>query len=758
MPRMTMSAWGPVRLGNGPRTLLAGALGLCVTLAALAAEDNVELQEIVVTAQKQSQDLERVPISVSAFTGDQLEAMGAQRVTDVMAHVPNVAFFSFFGEAQTPSLCFRGVCLNQQFSDSFEAPVAMYTDEVYVGTAFAQALQLFDIDRIEVLKGPQGTLYGRNTTGGLVNVVTRKPSAQLQANLDVEYGSHNSVIVDGGIGGPIIDGVTGRIAAQVHKADGYVHGAVDNADANNADTRAVRGALDFKLGADADFLLSGHYLSVDQGPQAYAINGTLDPTTLQPCNLSQLQTGSCVGIFADNTASARSLYGRFDPAHWLGVSIPGGGGAKNVMENSGANGTLNWQAGPVQVVSISAYNRSRKDYIEDLDGNLGQGFEDRLQARSESYSEELRGSGEWGGSHLMLGGFYYHDRIATGTALFPAEDYADESTKTTQSQAVYANAEVPLPVISSVHLLLGGRYTAEKRDVAFSRSGFFTDPVTDTTRHVSNNHFDYRAGLQWTPDERTLVYGSLTTSFRSANMNNQFIFGDVTPGATLDALAPVKPEVLKAYEVGTKLKFWEGRARVNVSAYYYDISDLQFLIFQFDPALGFGSSVLRNVGKVEDWGGEADFVVQVTRHLELSLGAGTVKSQIQSTALIAVGDSDVSLDGHELPFSNPSLNGSATYRIPLAERGDLSLEADYSWMARHYFQPTNTVTAEGPAYGVANARVTWTDPTGHFSVEARGDNVFNKHYYVFAGDLFTTTQDVVWGNPRWWTVRLSYKY
>src|SRR5262249_23920314 len=156
-------------------------------------------------------------------------------------------------------------------------------------------------------------------------------------------------------------------------------------------------------------------------------------------------------------------------------------------ENSGADGTLNWQVGPVKVVSITAYNHSRKDYIEDLDGDIGFGFEDRLQARADSYSEEISGSGDLGDTHLMLGGFYYHDRVTTGRALFPAEDYKDDSTKTTRCKAVYANAEVPLPMLSSVHMLLGGRYTSESRDVVFSRTGFFTDPVTDTTRHVSNN-------------------------------------------------------------------------------------------------------------------------------------------------------------------------------------------------------------------------------------------------------------------------------
>lgn len=711
------------------------------------------LEVITVTAQHRTESAQSVPVSINAFSGDELEAMGIERPSDIVSHIPNVDFFSFFGEAQNPSFCFRGICMNVQFSDSFEPPVAMYTDDVYVGSSFGQALQMFDVDRIEVLKGPQGTLYGRNTTGGLVNVITRKPSEFFEAQGSVDYGTHNDLITQGAVTGPLAEGVRGRLAIQRHTSDGYVHGYQDGDDANENDNLALRGILDFDIGDSSLLRISANYFNVDQGAQASSINGTLDPQTGDTCSVSQLKSGNCVGIYGTDH-SANELYGGLSPKRWLGANIPGGYKPKNVVESNGVTATFTTKFGDMDFISITGYNRGRKDYIEDLDGEINFEYDDRLKAQTKTLSEEMRLSGTDAGIDWMTGVFLYHDEKDTQTALFPASLYYDDSTKKTDSWAVFGNVTFPL-WRDDLSLTLGGRFTKEKRDLDFTRTGAYVSDAIGEKRSSDDSHFDWRAALQWQAAEKTMLYTSVTTSFRSANMNNQFQWGSVEKGSPLDSLHPVSPEYLTSYEVGLKTDFWDDRARLNAAMFYYDYEDMQYAIYVYDDELGLGGNRLRNIGDVGVWGGEVDLTLALTRDLRVGLGYGDTHSDIDSDATL---DDGTPLDGHHLPMSNPTVNANIAYHISLGDYGDLRLGADYSWKDDHYFSITNSDTAYGESYGITNVHATWASVDGSYEVELHGDNIFDEEYYLYAGEIADNTQNIVWGKPAWWGLKVSYHY
>lgn len=711
------------------------------------------LDTVTVTVQKHAQTVQETPAAVSAFSAEQIKQVGGYRASDLVTHVANADFFSFFGESQNPSFCFRSICLTTQFGDGFEPPVAMYADEVYVSSAFAQSLQMFDVERVEVLKGPQGTLYGRNTTGGLVNVITNKPTQALEASLSQELGSFGNSVSEGFVSGPLGDRVRGRVAAQVHRRDGYVDGELPGAKANDIDTQAIRGILDIDVGESSSLELRADYFRVDQGGQAYGINGTQDPATGADCTLGQLMGGNCVGIY-DSGLSANQLYGGFTHKRWYGGDIPGDAyRLRNAINNRDFAATFKSGMDGWDFTSITAYNSGHKEIVEDLDGDFGYGYEDRLTADSRTFSQELRASGDWHDNLWLLGLFYYHDDRELGTSLIPESDYLDRSSKKTTSYAAFANLEVPFA--QTWKAVLGARYSWEKREVAFSRSGDYVSTATGQSRSVDGGHFDTKAILQWQPSSELMAYGGVTTAYRSANMNSQFLYGTVDPASSLDRLKPVEPEKLTSYELGLKSDLLDRRLRVNTSVFYYDFKDMQTSIYVFDPGIGSGAAVLRNLGKVGVWGGEVDLQARLAEGLTASLGAGITHSKIKSHAVDEDGNE---LYGNELPMSGANATVGLTYNQQLARHGSIDWHADYRWKDGHYFSIKNVTTAQTPAYGLLGFNVAWNSPGGSYRVEAFGKNVTDKKYWLYASEIYPETQQVVWGEPRTFGVRFTWNY
>ncbi|MGH8444629.1 MAG: TonB-dependent receptor [Solimonas sp.] len=730
--------------------------------APAAAADDGGLETIVVTAQKHRQSLQQTPLSIAAFDSEQLKDLGITRATDLLGHVPNTSYKSFFGASQNPTFCFRSICLNVPYGDGIEPPVAMYTDEVYASSAFAQSLQFFDVQRIEVLKGPQGTLYGRNATGGLVNVIANKPTDTFDASISAEYGTYNNQVIEGFVSGPLSSSVRGRIAAQMHRRDGYVKGQIDGVDADDIDTAAFRGILDIDLAQNLSLELAGNYFKVDQGAQAYGLNGTIDPATGNTCSMSQQMTGNCVGIYdlrdenGNLNVSANSLYGHFDPEHWYGADIPGGLKPKNHIESYGGSATLKWQLDGWDLTSISAYSGGNKEIIEDLDGDIQYQYDDRLTANADTYTQELRASGTWRDMDWILGGFYYDDSRYLTTQLTPATYYADHSQKDTSSYALYGNLDIPLA--DTLKLILGSRYSWEKVDVNFSRAGEYTSTKTDEKRHASSGDYDGKAILQWSPTENAMTYASITSGHRSPNINSQSQYGRIDVNSPLDALKPVKPEKLISYEIGSKIDFFNHRLRLDGAVFYYDFKDMQTSIYKtYTTSEGntVGAGVLSNIDTVNVWGGELNLQALLMRGLTFNAGVGITHSDIKTDEVDKDGNP---LNGHELPFSNPTANAGLAYATAIGDFGMIKARADYTWMDDHHFSMSNAVTDEGKAYGLLGANLGWISPTGEFQIDVFGSNLTNEKYFTYMQYLYDNTQQVVWGEPRTVGVRLTWNY
>lgn len=746
---------------------------LTMATDAAAAEAKL-LEEVVVTAQKREQSIQDVGISISAFSGEKLDEFSVVRPTDVLRQIPNMTFFSIFGEAQTPNICIRGICL-LNFTDGIEPPVAMYTDEVYRGTGFGQSVQIFDVERFEVLKGPQGTLYGRNSTAGVVNVVSRKPTKEFTVDLGAQYGSYQTVVVEGAISGPITSSIRGRLAARSHHADGWNKGFYDGAESNDADTFGARGMLEFDLGEGGNLLLTTHYSRVDQTTEAfadrgYSVPGTIDVVPDDPstpnvfedagtrCAIADINGGRCAGD-ALLGSDAFEYYGAFEPGRWQGFVTVDGSPPENHIEDKGASATLNWDFDGWKLTSISSYGHSTKRFSEDLDGIALLAIEDLYFVDHKQWSQELRASGDHNGAAWLFGAFYYDEKKDVGFSVFPPSDFTAISLKDTRSWAAFGQVDVPIS--DRLTATLGARLTHEERDLDFSRTSTFVSNVAGEKRDVSDEVFTGKFGMQWKPSSDTLVYGNLSTGFKSGDFNTQFIFGSVDPTSPLDAIKPVDREELTAYEVGYKSDFLDGRARLNLAAFLYDYRDVQVTVF-IVPAPGLpGASRFRNAGDASVWGAEAELFLLPTPNFELTLGIGWADSQLDTTATISsAGQPELALDDHELPMTNLSVNGVARYSIPFKDKdaGSLTLQLDWSWMDDHFFTIDNVPTEAGDAYALANARAVWTSSNGRTKVQLFVDNIFDKEYYVFASDLGRNWGNVVWGRPRWAGVEVSFHY
>lgn len=720
-----------------------------------ASDQQHSLETMIVTAQRRAESTQDMPISISAFSSEMLEQKGIERPTDLVSSIPNVDFFSFFGESSNPSFCFRSICMNVQFSDSFEPPVAMYTNDVYVSSGFSQSLQMFDVDRIEVLKGPQGTLYGRNTTGGLVNVVTKRPTDTLSGTLSVDYGTDNDTTLTGAISGPLTDNIRGRLAVQNHTRDAYVEGDIEGSDANDADSLAIRGTLEIDLGSASKLTLISDVFKVREGAQASTLNGTLDPETGETCTYDQLQSGNCVGIYGRDDLSANTLYENgLSRDNWLGADIEGGYKPRNDVDTFNVSGTFETEfSNGMSFESITAYVSGQKDYIEDLDGAMRETYDDRLTAETQTWSQEFRLLGDSQYFSWITGLFYFNDSKDVTTGMFPTDVYYDWSTKTAESAAIYADADIPLAGDALV-LTLGGRFTSEDRDLDFNRTGSWVDENLDEHRSTSNSNFDWRAVLTWNMADSTMAYASAATAFRSANMNNQSQWGSIGEGSELDSLRPVDPEHMRAYEMGFKSDFLGSRMRFNASMFYYEYTDMQYGIYVFDADLGIGASRLRNLSEVNAWGGEAELTAFVTDNLQLNLAYGNTRSAIKDD----VTSDGRSLQDSELPMSNPTASFGATYDLGLSNGSAIKLMADYSWKDDHYFSINNEVTRMQEAYGVADIQAVWTSPSGRYEIEAYGSNITDEKYAIYAGEIYDNTQNIVWGMGRQVGAKFTYNF
>lgn len=695
--------------------------------------------EIVVTAQKRAQPAQDVGIALNAFSGDQLKAQGVLTAPDIARLTPGVGISGSFA-GQSVTFAIRGVT-QQDFSLQAEAPVAVYIDDGYLAANNAAGVGLFDVDRVEVLKGPQGTLFGRNATGGLVNIVTKRPTDQLAVDATASYSSYNDVRLEAGIGAPLANGVDFRVAGLYERSDAWVKNiSPTGGDLGGKETKAFRAHLQLSPSSNFKVLLTGYYSDVSQswGPY-FAIstrsiikNGRPDSMVVDEPTLLGTPPSDPANLEVDaNHAQSHGGYNKV-----------GGGTLHATLDLDG------WQ------FSYIADAKSTKYRLLLDDDAMSVNFIDTdTTAHVENDSQELRLYKDFGKARLTTGLYYLHID-AHGTDLQRLYAFGNVQVRNpielvTKSYSAFLQGEVD--IAPKLTLIGGFRGTRENKDYSYTTAVENLDgsPIAagrSFQASTGQSLYSWKAEAEYRPAHGILLYGSYSRGTKAGSFNAPFAGGATPPD---DEMA-YKAEKLDAYEIGAKTTLAGGDITLNGSVFYYDYSNYQAYKF-----INFSTAVTNN--PATEKGGEIEFRVKPYRGLEFMINGAYVDAKVKDVAV-----SNALAEGiytRTPPFTSKwQLVGSTRYAFDVAQ-GELALQADVQYRSSFYFSLTNFGATKVNAYALVNGRISWTTPDRRWEFAVFAKNLTDKRYKTVGFDSsdaggFTQTG---YGEPRWIGGSIGFK-
>lgn len=667
--------------------------------APIAERDTLDPQDIIVTASRRAERVQDTAIAVNAFGSEQLEAAGLTDTSALQRAAPSLQFATSAGSS---FVYLRGIGSNifGSFSDN---SVATYVDGVYVPRQTAAVQELFDIDRVEVLRGPQATLYGRNATGGAIMIATAAPSDSFTASGDVEYGNYDTLRVRAMVSGPIAgDALKARIAVIRHRRDGYSTNLATGADYDDKDLWAVRGTLLAEPTDNLSITLSGNWSKESGAPGA---SKSVDPNSL-PFRTPPFGAGT--PFSPDPRASYRSLVD------------------SNPQENYGANLRVNWDLGPAELVSNSAFNRYEigPNFL-DLDDSLAPLLEYRGETSvTKFYYQDLSLTSERG-SRLgwLFGATLLHQK--TGGELPTLTPGGLSLTRTnTEVDAFAVYGQLDFNITDTLRAVGGLRYSKETRDGIASQS-FAGSPFFTQTNKKSWDDVSPKIGLEYRPNPDTLVYLSATKGFKSGS------FDPINVSNSAD------PEIIWSYEAGVKAELFDRLLMLNLTAFHYDYKDLQIFSGVVNGSLV--QTFIENAGKANVNGLEFEPTLRFSKDFRMGGSLTLLDGQYASGTILAdlanarpgapgfpatVNYFDV---GGNRMIQSPKVTTTlyADWTIPLANGGSIQLYGDYFYQSRRFFSAFEDPTLSAKGYEVVNLRATFNFPGDRFYVSGYIRNAGN---------------------------------
>lgn len=712
------------------------------------------LEEITVTAQKRSESLQKTPISITALSGDTLTARGQTTLDSVAQMVPGLNMSQQIGQAR---ITLRGIGVDN-ISTGSEASIAFNQDGVFFSRSSAALASFYDIERVEVLRGPQGTLYGRNATGGSVNIITNKPTDELGGYLSVTGGNYDTINTEGALNVPLSDKVAARVAFQTQNHDGYGTNIVTGNDVDSKDSEAVRGQLQFDASDAFTILITGDYYHSSDSSNGYHYFG---PGAFTATGEQITPTGLLLGGYAPESeldiASARDTLARAE--HYGG----------RIRMDYAINDT-------VSVASLTAYRRTDFELYTDISPLAVDLFPIvPLREESKQFSQEFQLNVETDRHSLVAGVYYLHEKIdgeiigpfnllAVGGPDFLVQGFYSGGKMKTEAAAVYA--QDVFSITDRLRLTVGARYSWEKKSV--DDQGDFDlarpfDPanIPLTPHHIDDKSFDAftpKIGLDYDLSDDTLIYASFSKGFKSGTYNL---------GSALPAL---DPEKIKAFEVGLKTTLLDNRFRANLTGFYYDYTDLQV-----NKVSNF-VLVLENAATAEIYGMEGEFSLQpfeapLLVTLNTSFLHARFDEYVTADPSRPAGDGvtidpDSGLPGFDL--HGKKLAQAPDYSINLGieytfdtEIGEINLRGESYWVGKVYFSPFNFEPLSQPAYNLQNAYISYEAEDGSWNLTAFIRNIRDKEIRA-SGQIATTYVGAPMVGfvqpPRTFGATLSYRF
>jgi len=719
-----------------------GAGAIFVAAGALAS-DNGGLEEIVVTAQRRVESAQNVGIAMSVLAGQSLADKSISYVNDLQNAVPNLQVEPAFGSSQ-PQFRVRGVGFIDYTSNN-TSPVGVSLDGVAFALPIQTQGQLFDIDRVEVLRGPQGTLYGRNTTGGEINFISNRPTPDPHAGFSLEYGSHNELNAEGFVSGSIADGLMGRLAVATEQGGAWQRNRVTGQSLGDKDKVAVRGQLQWDPLEALDVRLGVH--------------GAQDKSDEQGLYLLQPYTpgNGAPTIPADTSRYATGWALNPTFAKLIGINADSKPGLDN--SNDGVDLTANIDFGGAKLTSITAYNKLIRREYADWDATQFDDSDEYLNSDLDVFSQELRLAGNHGPFDWVTGLFYSHedlhenfysdltDRLG-GIAVTTYEQVAN-------SLGVFAQGDYQIS--DTLKATLGVREDHESRELIGLNTAFLPGPPSLTGGalggSITSNLPSGKVELDYKPVSGTLLYGSISRGVKSGG----FTAHNTT---TAPAADPFEPERLTAYEIGVKSDITR-TLRVDTSVFYYRYRDQQILGKVFDDASqSFIGRFVNANSRIS--GGEMDLEWRPLDGISITQYAGFAEGYYTSKLLdvpLNPALPPVDYDGRPESFPKWSYGGDLSYTWNLGTFS-VTAESNYSFhdtYSQFFLLGSNDFTI--PKYWLANANLSLAPAAGGpWTVTLWGRNIFDKAYDLTRNFFLPSSEVAAAGEPTTIGIRLTYKY
>ena len=754
-------------------------LSVAVATAIVGSARANEIEEITVTAQKRAESVQDVPIAISAFSGEQLASLGSSNLQELTEHIAGAELYDDRGAGQ-PTWVIRGVGL-ADFNSNNTPTAAIYYDEQYLPSNTMGGIGLFDIERVEVLKGPQGGLYGRNTSGGAVRVVSARPELGGSANGTVSssYGSWGRSTLEAAAGASLGESSAFRVAATTDQGGGWQDSlATEQDDAyGDRDFSAVRAQL-LLAPTDRIELLLKLEAGRDKSETTLGLTRALyDPDTGDFCTSAysgRADSSQCATLA--NLTNAWILTPG-DPG--LLPSQQKGDGTQvlsnpiNALDNDwqGFNGQLTWDLGFASFTAISAYLEYQNNQTFDFDGQSLHLFHEDGRAALESWSQEFRlASNGDGDSNWLLGATIAEDTIderrladlSDNWLVFPGLTERGFE-QVSESWAVYGQWEQYLADNWRISSSL--RYTSEDRALRnayhYDIRGDF-DYIRGVDQDYSlESNWSGHIGLDWQPTDNTLLYAKATKGFKSGGFFGGFAF-------SAGELARYGEETVWSYEAGFKSD-WLGRSlRVNGALYDYDYRNVQGFTQALSETTGLPVTRLGSLGDAEHTGAELEmaWLPQLLEGLSLQLGLAWLDATIADSDTIALDPAGRAAPIEGLPRNfAPEWSSSAQvrYEFPLAADLMAAAQLNYSWRddlsARDSYSTDLDYAAYGhDGYQVLNARLSLLPDSERWELALVGNNLTDEEYLATAtGDDLGSFMQIP-TRPRSWALEASYRW
>lgn len=685
---------------------------------------------IVVTAQKRESSIQKVPLSITAVSAATIERSGINTLDSVRLLSPGMNM-SAVGSGFVSYTYIRGAGTNVIDAGS-DPSVAYFMDEVYLAGTAGLQFDLLDVERVEVLKGPQGTLFGRNAAGGAISIISKRPSRTFDAWAAIEGGNYGQVAARAGITGPIGDSLSYRLSGAHRQRDAFTVNPAGR-DPGGVDTYSGRGQLMYERG-NLTALLSGDYFTSDNGmtnqfPTTALTSSLISPTAAaQPVDQSFYRRYYNVEGFEKQTAYS-------------------------------VTGRIELDLGPAKLTSISAYRNNHFERLQDQEGTILDVYSLGSNARDKTFSQELRLSGETSSVQWIAGLYYYNgltDRIDT---LDSGPDYAVAAARNSigtyhqriRTKSYAAFGQLTYEIANGLSATVGARYSKDEK-----QSNQDTDPLGPVGRFTvqlnpSWSSLDPAVIVQYEPTSDIMFYGSFRQGFKSGGF--QALPANLTLASSVYA-----PEDVKSFEAGFKSQWLDRHLRLNAAFFSTSIGNQQILRV---PSAGL--TIIDNAGRTRTRGVDVSLQGRIGDFLNIDWSSTFQRSRFRQYLTNCAGTPPVcavNLAGNR-QLRSPDFQTSvvADLKLPLGNStGRVNVRAEYFYQSKIYFDASNMQLpgAFQPGYGLLNGRLGYETENGNLSVALFVKNLTNKQYYRNVA-IVGNTGVAAPGDPQTFGISLNWR-